>query len=74
MRSSRLRRWLERIYATQEVEISCSDCFDLIAAYVERELAREAMHTQLLMVKQHLQQCQVCQEEYELLRELAAAE
>jgi predicted anti-sigma-YlaC factor YlaD len=65
---------LERIYATQEVEISCSDCFNLIANYVEREMAGEAVETQLPIVKQHLEQCQVCQEEYELLRELVAAE
>jgi hypothetical protein len=41
MRTSRLRKWLERIYATQNVEISCSDCFNTIAVYIERELAGE---------------------------------
>lgn len=74
MRTSRLRKWLERIYATQDVEISCSDCFNMITVYIERELAGEAVETQLPMVKQHLEQCQVCQEEYEVLRKLVATE
>lgn len=74
MRTSQLKKWLERIYATQEVEISCSDCFNMIAIYIERELAGEAVETRLPMVKQHLEQCQVCREEYKIIRELVATE
>ena len=65
-----MKRWLERIFTTQENEISCTQCFQLVSTYVERELAGEEIDSQLEMVKQHLHQCQVCQEEYEILREM----
>ncbi len=69
-----LERWLEQIYATEADEISCSDCFDLISEYVDRELEHAALDAQMQRVHQHLAQCRVCQEEYQVLRELAAEE
>ena len=74
MGTMQLKRWLERIDATQEEEISCSECFRLVSVLVDRELAGEDLNKTLKMVKQHLDQCQVCQEEYEILRELAEDE
>jgi CRISPR/Cas system-associated protein Cas10 (large subunit of type III CRISPR-Cas system) len=74
MRIKQLKHWIEKIYATQKEEISCSECFRLVSVFVDRELAGEDLNTMLMMVKQHLDLCQVCQEEYEILRELAEDE
>ena len=74
MRTTQLRHWFEKMYATQEKELSCSDCFRLVSVYVDRELAGEDHKTVLKMVRQHLDQCQVCKEEYEILLELAKDE
>jgi predicted anti-sigma-YlaC factor YlaD len=68
---SRLRDLIRKIAQTQDEEISCSECLDLVSRYVDLELAGENAGQEMPQVKLHLDQCQVCQEEYELLRELA---
>ena len=67
-------RWINKILATEEDEISCSDCFDLVSDYVGVEIARAELRGILQQVKQHIYQCQVCYEEYELLRDLVQIE
>ncbi len=72
MKSFDLERWLGQIYATEEEELSCSDCFDLVSEYVEGELAHTALDEQMRQIRQHLGQCRVCREEYQVLREIVA--
>jgi uncharacterized protein with PIN domain len=67
-------RWLAQILATEENELSCSDCFDSLSEYVERELAQSAPDARMRQLGQHLAQCRVCREEYEMLRELATTD
>ncbi len=74
MKRSQFERWVRQIYETEEEEISCSECFDLVSQYVDRELAGEAAQEQLPHLKQHLDQCRACREEYEALRDLARLE
>jgi len=74
MEPSRLNQWLIKIQASQAEEISCSECFDLLDVYVDQELAGQEPEKLLPGVKAHLFQCRVCNEEYELLRELAQAD
>jgi len=71
---SQFERWVRQIYATEEEEISCSECFDLVAQYVDLEIAGESADEKLPRLKQHLSQCRVCREEYEALRDLARLE
>ena len=74
MNGSRIE-WLLRLAArTQEQELSCSECFDVLPQYVDLELAGEAPDRQLPLFRQHLDQCAVCREEYETVRELARLE
>ncbi len=70
MDASKFDAWMKRILATEAEEISCSDCFDLLADYVEAEVAHRPVTGELLKVKQHLVQCRVCQEEHEILLDL----
>ncbi len=74
MELSQLQDWLWQIYQTEEEEISCSECLDLVSDYVDLEIAGEAAQEKLPHLKQHLDQCRVCLEEYEVLRDLARLE
>jgi len=65
---------LQHVHDTQETEISCSDCLDQVSQYVDLELANGDAIGQLPLVKQHLDQCLVCSEEYQLLHQLAVLE
>jgi hypothetical protein len=70
----RFERWLQNIYHTQEEEIPCSECFDLVAHYVEVELSGEDAARAMPKLRQHLDQCAACREEYETLRDLQRLE
>ncbi len=74
MKPFKLERWVRLIAETQPDEISCSECLDRISGYVEAEQAGVTPSTQMTQVSQHLVQCQVCREEYEVLSELVALE
>lgn len=74
MQKNRLERWLRNIQNTEEVELSCSECFDLVSHFVELELAGEDASAKLPKLKQHLDQCATCQQEYETLRDLQQLE
>jgi hypothetical protein len=67
-------RWMKRIRDTQPDEIDCSACLDQVSQYVDLELAGSDAAGNLPLVKQHLEQCGVCFEEYQALRELARLE
>lgn len=74
MKRNRFERWLQNIYHTQDEEISCSECFDLVSHFVEVELSGENAAIKMPRLKQHLDQCAACREEYETLRDLARLE
>ena len=70
----RFERWLHNILNTQDEEISCTECFDLVSHLVEVELSGGDAGNKLPRVKQHLDQCATCRAEYETLRDLARLE
>jgi hypothetical protein len=70
----RLEQLLRLAARTEDEELSCTECFDLLPEYVDLEVAGEAPDSQLPLFRQHLEQCAVCREEYETLRELARLE
>lgn len=74
MRRDRFERWLQNIYRTQDEEISCSECFDSVSHFVEVELTGGDAARKMPQVKQHLDQCRACREEYETLRDLRRLE
>lgn len=74
MKSNRFQRWLQSIYNTQDEEISCTECFDLVSHFVEVELSGQDAVAQMPKVKQHLDQCPACRAEYEILRDLQRLE
>lgn len=70
MKRKRLENWLKNIYETQDEEISCTECFDLVSHFVELEASGQDAAGTLPLVKQHLGQCRACRDEYEALRDL----
>ena len=74
MKRERFETWFRNIYETQDVEISCTECFDLVSRFVEVEISGRDVVAELPQVKQHLDQCRACREEYEFLRDLRRLE
>lgn len=70
MKRKRFENWLKNIYETQDKEISCTECFELVSRFVEFEASGQDAAAKLPQVKQHLDQCRACSEEYEALRDL----
>ena len=69
-----LRRLLRATSDTDDEEISCAECLDLVSEYVDLEVAGMVGEQTLPRLQQHLRQCGVCREEYEILRDLARLE
>jgi hypothetical protein len=74
MKRDRFEGWLRNIYETQEEEISCTECFDLVSGFVELEISGQDAAARLPKLKQHLNQCKACRDEYEALRDLRQLE
>jgi hypothetical protein len=74
VKRNRFERWLQNIYHTQDEEISCSECFDSVSHFVDMEVSGENAASKLPQIKQHLDQCRACREEYEMLRDLRRLE
>ena len=70
MDRERFNRWLRNIYETQDVEISCTECSELVSRFIELEISGRDVAAEMPQVKQHLSQCRACREEYEVLRDL----
>jgi hypothetical protein len=74
MKRERFEAWLRNIYRTQDSEISCTECFELISGFVEVEVAGADVVAELPYLKQHLDQCRACRDEYETLLDLRYVE
>lgn len=68
------QRLFRSIFATQEEEITCPVCFELLDSYVDSEISGADAAALLPQVRQHLDCCYQCYELYEGLRQIAAAE
>ena len=74
MDRKRFESWLKNIHETREEEISCTECFDLVSRFVELEVAGQDAAARMPELKQHLDQCRACRDEYESLRDLRLLE
>ena len=68
------KRWIRQVRDTQENEIDCSECLEQLSNFVDLELALGEAGKRMPQVSQHLHQCTVCREEYEVLEQLARLE
>ncbi len=71
---TKLKGLIRALALTEEREIDCSTCLDLVPAYIERELSGADAPAEMPALRQHLAVCRDCLEEYEALRDLARLE
>lgn len=71
---SQLEQLLRLVAQTEDEELSCTACFELLPLYVDLEVSRQNPDVRLPLFRRHLEQCAVCREEYETVRELARLE
>jgi hypothetical protein len=74
MDQQKFEHWVKRILETEDEEISCSECFDLVSFYVDNELSGSITGPVMAHLEKHLRQCLACQEEYEVLRDLVSTQ
>jgi hypothetical protein len=58
---------LKSVLETEEIEIDCQDCYELLDSYAELLLAGNDPVDLMPAVKQHLKQCNCCHHELEAL-------
>jgi hypothetical protein len=63
---------LERLLGPTGQQLSCEQCFALLDQYVELEVAGVDADARLPGLRNHLDGCSACQEDYESLRALVA--
>jgi len=61
------KNMLRKIGQTQEIELTCGETFDLLDQYAEMVMNGEDVTQLMPLVKQHLDMCQDCREEFEAL-------
>jgi hypothetical protein len=66
-RQEALKAMARRIGQTQEVELTCGEVFDLLDQYAEMAANGEDVTKLMPLVRQHLEMCADCQEEFEAL-------
>jgi len=59
---------INRIFATEDVELDCIRTQELLPAYVDAHMIGQLPDAQFAMVAAHLAQCPDCTEDYEALR------
>jgi hypothetical protein len=63
---------LKRLLGPTGQQLSCEQCFALLDQYVELEVAGVDADARLPGLRNHLDGCSACQEDYESLRALVA--
>lgn len=62
-----LKNMLRAVIATKEVEIGCDDCYEKLNKFIEMEINGKSPEQAMPLVKDHLDRCKDCREEYEAL-------
>jgi hypothetical protein len=59
-----LKSMIRAIQMTRDEEIGCDECFDKLNEYAEMELAGKSPEEAMPLVRDHLDKCTECHEEY----------
>jgi hypothetical protein len=68
---AQIARLARRIGHTLDTELDCGDCGKHVPVYVDSILAGKDEFERWALVRQHLEQCSVCSQEFAVLREAA---
>lgn len=69
-----MHRLLEQLAKTEEHEATCDEVFEVLDIYTEAVTRGEDPGQLLPLVRKHIQFCQCCKEEYEVLLSILEAE
>ena len=64
-----LKKLISKVPHTHEGEIGCDDCFEELHTFAEMELEGKSPEKAMPLIKEHLDNCGECKEEYEALLE-----
>ena len=68
-----ISKLLSLVATTTEDQISCDGCFEHVAQFVEAELAGADLCDSMKLIKNHMQNCPCCKDEYNALMEAMAS-
>lgn len=71
--SKQISRLLKKIQQTREVELSCPECLDELDKYTQRVLDDEPIDGLLESVREHLEACPCCTDQFKLVLETLEA-
>lgn len=64
-----LKNLIRMVKMTKSDEIGCDECFEELHQFAELELAGKSPEEAMPLVKDHLERCGNCRQEYEALLE-----
>jgi hypothetical protein len=67
MDAEMLQGLVDMIFSTRSDELSCDECFEHVGRFAELELEGKDAAAALPLVKDHLDRCRCCQEEFDAL-------
>ncbi len=65
--SETIRKMMNSVKSTREQELSCGHCYDELDIFIELKLSGKNADEAMPLVKEHLDRCAACREEYEFL-------
>ena len=71
--SETIRKLMHMIRNTRDEELTCGHCFDELDEFIEIKLRGLNADEAMPLVKDHLDRCAACREEYEILLEALKA-
>ena len=65
--SETIRKMMTSVRSTREAELTCGHCYDELDLFIEMKLSGKNAEEAMPLVKEHLDRCAPCREEYEVL-------
>ncbi|MEJ2413237.1 MAG: hypothetical protein P8Y34_09645 [Anaerolineales bacterium] len=71
--SETIRKMMNAVKSTRDQEIDCGHCHDELDQFIDMKISGKNAAEALPLVKEHLDRCPACHEEYEVLLEALKA-
>ena len=71
--SETIQKMINSVKSTRDHELHCDHCNDELDRFIEMKLSGKNAAEAMPLVQQHLDRCQACREEYEVLLEAIRA-
>ena len=68
------RRTVDHLLGPASPELDCDECFEILDAYVELELAAAPAGAQMPLMRAHLAGCSACRDDHDSLLALLLAD